>query len=74
MVMSRGQNAGRSRNMKINNISFERVGDLKFLVTTLTYPNSIEEGIKSWLKSRNACYHSVQNILCSSLLYKNIKF
>ena len=45
--MSRGQNAGRSRNMKINNISFERVGDLKFLVTTLTYPNSIEEGIKS---------------------------
>ena len=25
------------------------------------------------LKSGNACYHSVQNVLSSSLLYKNIK-
>ena len=25
------------------------------------------------MKSGNACYHSVQNILCSSLLFKNIK-
>ena len=29
--------------------------------------------IKSRLKSGNACYHSVQNILSSSLLSKNIK-
>ena len=28
---------------------------------------------KSSLKSENACYHSVQNILCSSLLSKNVK-
>jgi len=35
--------------------------------------NSIQEEIKSRLKSGNACYHSVQNFLSSSLLSKNIK-
>jgi len=35
--------------------------------------NSIQEEIKSRLKSGNACYHSVQNILSSSLLSKNLK-
>jgi len=29
--------------------------------------------IKSRLKSENACYHSVQNLLPSSMLSKNIK-
>ena len=31
------------------------------------------EEIKSRLKSGNACYHSVQNVLCSGLISKNIK-
>jgi hypothetical protein len=35
--------------------------------------NSIHEEIKSRLKSGNACYHSVQNLLSSSLLSKNAK-
>ena len=35
--------------------------------------NSIQEEFKSRLKSGNACYHSVQNLLSSSLLSKNIK-
>ena len=35
--------------------------------------NSIEEEIKSRLKSGNACYHSVQNLLSSRSLSKNIK-
>ena len=29
--------------------------------------------MKSRLKSGNACYHSVQNLLSSSLLFKNLK-
>ena len=33
----------------------------------------ILEEIKKGLKSRNACYHSVQNLLSSGLLTKNIK-
>jgi hypothetical protein len=43
------------------------------LGTTLTNQNSIREEIKSRLKSGNACYHSVQNLLSSSLLSKNVK-
>ena len=41
--------------------------------TTLTYQNSIKEEIKSRLKSGNGWYHSVQNLLSSSLLSKNLK-
>ena len=41
--------------------------------TTLTNQNSIQKEIKSRLKSWNACYHSMQNLLSSSLLSKNIK-
>jgi len=42
--------------------------------TTLTYQNSIQEdtSIKNRFKSGNACCHSVQNLLNSSLLSKNI--
>ena len=43
------------------------------MATTLTNQNSIQEEIKSRLKSGNACYHSVQNLLSSNLLSKNIK-
>jgi hypothetical protein len=59
MVMSRDQNAGQNHSMKIDNKSFERVEQLKYLGTTLTNRNSIQEEIKSRLKSGNACYHSV---------------
>jgi len=73
VVMFRDQNAGRTHSMKIDNSSFERVDEFKYLGTTLTNQNSIQEEIKSRLKSGNACYHSVQNLLSSSLLFKNIK-
>jgi hypothetical protein len=43
------------------------------LGTTLTNQNSIQKEIKSRLKSVNACYHSVQSLLSSSLLAKNLK-
>jgi len=35
--------------------------------------NSIQVEIKSRLKSGNVCYHSVQNVLSSSLLSKDVK-
>jgi len=72
-VMSRDQNAGRCHSVKTDNRSFERVEEFKYFGTTLTYQNSIQEEIKSRLKSGNACYHSVQNLLSSRLLSKNLK-
>jgi len=43
------------------------------LGTTLTNQNFIAEEIKSRLSSGNACYHSVQNLLSSRFLSKNLK-
>ena len=73
MEMYRDQNAGRSHSMKIDNSSFERVEEFKYLGRTLTKQNSIHVELKSRVKSENACYHSVQNLLSSNLLSKNLK-
>jgi len=54
--------------MKADNGSFERVEEFKYLVTISTNKNCIQEEIKSRLKSGNACYNLVQNLLSSSLL------
>jgi len=73
MIMSRDQNAGRSHSIKTDYSSFERVEEFRYLGTTITNQNSIQEEIKSGLKSGNACCHSVQNLLSSNLLSRNTK-
>ena len=73
MVMSREQNAGRIHSVRIDNSTFEWVEEFKYLGTTLTNQNSIAEGIKSRMRSGNACYNSVQNLLSSRFLYKNLQ-
>ena len=50
MVMSRDRNAGRGQSVKIDNTSIERVEEFKYLGTTITDQNSIQEEIKSRLK------------------------
>ena len=45
--------APRDQNVKIDNNSFERAEELKYLGTNLTNQNSIQEEIKSRLKSGN---------------------
>ena len=72
MVMSRDQNGGQSHSMKNDNSSFKRVEEFKYLGTTLTNKNYIQEEIKSRLKLGNAYYHLVQNILPFSFLSKNL--
>jgi len=73
MTISRDQNAGRIHSMKTGNSSTERVEEFKYLGTTLTNQNSIQEEIKSRLKLGNAGYYSVQNLLSSRLLSKKLK-
>ena len=73
MVMSRDQNAGRIHSVRIDNSTFERVEEFKYLGTNLTNQNSIVEEIKSRLRSGNACYYSVENLLSCRLLSKNLK-
>jgi hypothetical protein len=73
MLLSRHQNAGQNHDIKIGNRSFENVAHLRYLGTTMTNQNLIQEEIKRRLNSGNACYHSVQNLLSSLLLSKNIK-
>src|SRR5215469_9305354 len=73
MTVSRDRNAGRIHSMKTDNSSIEKVEEFKYLGTTITNQNSIQEEIKSRLKLGNACYYSVQNLLSSSLLSKNFK-
>jgi len=58
--------------MKTDNSSFERVEELKYLGTT-SDQNSIQEEVKSKLKSGNVCCHSVQNLLSCRLLSRNLK-
>ena len=55
MVMNRDQDAGRSRSIKTDNSSFERVEELKCLAATLTNQNSVHKEIMRRLKLGNAC-------------------
>jgi len=58
--------------VRIDNRTFERAEEFKYLGTTLMNQNSIPEEIKSTLRSGNACY-LVQNLLSSRLLSKNLE-
>jgi hypothetical protein len=64
---------GRSHIIKIDNSFFVRMEVFKYFGTTLTNRNSIQEEIKSRLNSGSACYYSVQNLLFSVFLFKNLK-
>jgi len=72
IVMFPDKNARGNHKIKIYNSSIERMDEFKYLGRTLTDQNSIREEIKIRLKSKSACHHSVQNLLSSSLLSKNI--
>jgi hypothetical protein len=72
-MLSRHQNAGQNRHIKTANRSIENMSQFRYLGTTVTDQNLIQEEIKVRLYFGNACYHSVQNLLSSRLLWKNLK-
>jgi hypothetical protein len=75
MLVSRHQKVDRNRDIKIAKRSFGNVSQFKYLKTTVTNQNLIQDEIKRRLNFGNAFYHSVQNLLSSSLLpkKKNLK-
>jgi hypothetical protein len=73
MLMSRNQKIGQKHSIKIGNRYFEDVAKFKYLGTTLTDQNCMHEEIKSRINSGNAFCHSIQSLLSSHLLSKNLK-
>jgi hypothetical protein len=73
MTVSRDQNAGQIHSMKMDNSSIERMEGFKYLGTSLTNQNSIQEEIKSRLKLGNTCYYLVQNFFVFQFAIQNFK-
>ncbi|KAJ4449306.1 hypothetical protein ANN_00704 [Periplaneta americana] len=73
MIMSRDQNIVRNGTIKIGDLSFEEVEKFKYLGATVTNINDTREEIKRRINMGNACYYSVEKLLSSSLLSKNLK-
>ncbi|KAJ4428604.1 hypothetical protein ANN_24648 [Periplaneta americana] len=73
MIMSRDQNIVRNGNIKIGDLSFEEEEKFKYLGVTVTNINDTREEIKRRINMGNACYYSVEELLSSSLLSKNLK-
>jgi hypothetical protein len=73
MIMYRHPNSGQNHNIRIANESPKNVATFKYMGPTLTNQNDIQDEIKSRLNSGNACYHSIQNLLSSHLISKNLK-
>jgi hypothetical protein len=72
MLRSRHKDVGQSHDIKTANRSCDNVATFKYMGTAVTNQNSIREQIKCRLNSGNSCYLSVQNLLTSRLLYKNV--
>jgi hypothetical protein len=73
MLLAHHHNAGQNHDIKIGNRSFENLSQFKYLGATVTNQNLIQGEIKRRLNSGNACYLSVQALLSSRLLSKNVK-
>ena len=70
IITSRQQNIVQNQNMVIENVSFEKVEQFKYLRVTVTNTNDIREEIKRRIKMGNACYYKLGKILSFRLLSK----
>jgi hypothetical protein len=67
------QNAGLNHDLQGLDQSFENVAQFIYVGTAVTNRNMIQVEIKRRMNSGNTCYHSVQNLPPSHLLFENIK-
>jgi hypothetical protein len=74
MLILRNQKLGKMHTITIAKRFFEDVAKFKYLRPKLMDQNYMQEDIKSRLNPENACYHSVQSLLSSRLLSRNLKF
>jgi hypothetical protein len=72
MLKSRSQKIRRKHSIKVANRSFEDVATLKYLRTTPTQ-NCMREEFKSRINPGNSCFSSVQSLLPSHLVPRNVK-
>ncbi|KAJ4443185.1 hypothetical protein ANN_04835 [Periplaneta americana] len=73
MIMSCDQNIVRNGTVKVGDLYFEEVEKLKYLGAIVTNINDTRDEIKRRINMVNACYYSVETLLSSSLLSKNLK-
>jgi hypothetical protein len=73
MLVSHNQTVNQNWDIKISNRSFENVSQFKYVRTTITNQNLIQEEIRMRLNSGNACYHSAQSLMSFRLLSKRNK-
>jgi hypothetical protein len=73
ILLSRHQSSGQNHDKNIAKKCFENVAYFKYLGMTVTVQNFIQVEVMRRLNSGNAFYHSVQNLLSSRLMSKNIK-
>jgi hypothetical protein len=78
MVTCHHQNSGQNHNLLTANKSFENVGKLRYLGTTIIYQNCVREEIKSRLNPGNVSHQSplyiIQdyNFTCCSVWVSNL--
>jgi hypothetical protein len=71
MLLSHHQNAVQNRDIKIANRLFENVS-VQIFWKDSNKSKFVQKEIKRRLNASNACYLSVQNLLSSRLLSKNL--
>jgi hypothetical protein len=73
VLLSRQQNVGQNRDKRVANRLFKNVSQFKYLGTTVTNHNLIQEEIERRLNSGNACYHLVFLSAVKKLKNENIQ-